>query len=101
MVMGGRRDFHDSKDDQAKQDLDDGAGGGDKETLFAVQPDAAECSVSAEGLQDDAAVGAEGSRGECVAKFVGENRDEASDDEEENFKNRFGAVRARRPAEDD
>lgn len=101
VLIDRRRDFHDSEDEEAKQDLDGWTRGGDEETLFAIQPDAAEGRISAEGLQDDATVGAEGSRGECVAEFVGENRDEAGDDEEENFKNRFRTVRARRPAKDD
>lgn len=50
VLIDRRRDFHDSEDEQAKQDLDGWTRGGDEETLFAIQPDAAEGRISAEGL---------------------------------------------------
>lgn len=86
VVIHTRGEFHDSKDEQAKQDLNCGASCRDEKTLFPAESHTAEGRVSAEGLEGDPTFRAVGPGGEGVAELVGENRDEARDHEQEDFK---------------
>ncbi len=77
-------------DREAEGDLQQGSCGGDRKGLGAAEAHAAVLGDAAEGLQNDRAVSAEFSCRKGMTQLVDEDRNEASEHEQQGLENRRG-----------